>query len=151
MKTISSLLLSAALLCGATFAHASTDGVFGMDFSKIPYAELKAKAGEYADSASTKLNSTATTLTNTKSMLDTAGVKLPASIATRYDTVTKALPKSAALAASLKTYGKADLAAQFVKVQSDYLSATQLATDMKSLLPKDTGAALKGMFGKKKQ
>lgn len=151
MKTISCFFLSAALLGGATLARASADGVFGLDFSKIPYAELKAKAGEYADAASAKLNGTATTLTDTKSMLDRAGVKLPDSIATRYATVTKALPKTAALAASLKTYGKADLAAQFEKVKGDYLRAAQLTTDMKSLLPKDAGAALKGWFGKKKQ
>lgn len=150
MKTTLRFLVFSAVLCAATLARAAGADVFSLDFSKIPYAELKAKAAEYSDAAVSKLNGTAQTLKNTKSMLDAAGVKLPASIATRYDTVTNTLPKTAALAGSLKTYGKADLGAQFEHVKSDFLSASQLTSDLKSLLPKDTGAALKGLFGKKK-
>lgn len=149
MKTLLRFLVFSAVLGAATFVRAAGADVFSLDFSKIPYAELKAKAAEYSDAAVTKLNGAAQTLKSTKSMLDAAGVKLPAAIATRYETVTNTLPKTAALAASLKTYGKDDLAAQFEHVKSDFLSASQLTNDLKSLLPKDTGAALKGLFGKK--
>ena len=150
MKTILRFLVFSAVLSAATFVRAAGADVFSLDFSKIPYAELKAKAAEYSDAAVTKLNGTAKTLRETKSMLDAAGVKLPGSIATRYDTVTNTLPKTAALAASLKTYGKADLATQFEHVKGDFLTASQLTSDLKGLLPKDTGSALKSLFGKKK-